>query len=130
MTDINKVIEPDYVQFEKLFTFRNEYGVDYAFVKKALNRFMRQFLYDLKYICKIRRRAARMQYKHNLEDIFANPEKAVIQAVEVVRQEIEHERTEQTDAPQETSKELALQSSKEIAEQAVDEGDTVAVAEE
>ncbi len=113
MTDINKILEPYYNQFEKLFTLREAYGIDMKFFKKALKGFMRQYLYEQKYIHKLRRKIAYKRYKEELDEFLAKAEETVIQAVEVVKQAIEEE--EPQAKKQEQSKELALTEEKEPA---------------
>lgn len=105
MRDINKTLEAYYTQFEKLFTIRDDYGIDTKFFKKALKGFMKQFLYDLRYIRKIRRKLARKWYKENLDELLAEAEETAIQAVEVVKRVVSEE--EPKEIAQEPSKELA-----------------------
>lgn len=104
MIDINMTLEPYYTQIEKIFIMRNEYGIDSKFFKKALKCFMKMFLYDGKYIRKIRRWSARRRFKRDLEEMICKGEiPAVIHAVEVLREEQENE----NEKTQEDSKDLA-----------------------
>lgn len=121
MTDINQVLEPYYNQFEKLFTLREAYGIEFKFVKKALKTFMKQYLYDLRHICKIRRRLAHKRYKQELDELLAKAEETAIQAVEVVKNAVEadeptKELASAEEEPNEKSKELvSVEESKEVA---------------
>lgn len=105
MRDINKTLEAYYTQFEKLFTLRETYGIDFKFFNKALEGFMKQYLYDLRYIRKIRRKLARKWYKENLDELLAEADETAIQAVEVVKRVVSEE--EPKEIAQEPSKELA-----------------------
>ena len=105
MRDINKTLDVSYTQFEKLFTLRETYGIDFKFFNKALKGWMKDYLYEEKYIRKLRRKLARKAYKQDLDELLAEQEEKVIQAVEVVKRLCSGE--EPKEIAQEPSKELA-----------------------
>ena len=112
MKDINIMLDPYYNQFERLFSMREEHGIDYKFIRKALKRFMRSYLYDANLICKIRRKLTYSEFLQELKDMRKVKDTDVIPAVEVVKEVQESEDEEQT---QNISKEVSVKESTEVA---------------